>query len=79
MKNDESDKVEGEGSYSATRKYNQHVADSIERGDIESGAEEALAAIQGSEGKELKHAEELAKKGPKPSSTASARKTNSPG
>jgi hypothetical protein len=61
MKND---KVEGEGSYSATRNYNQHVAESIERGDIHSGAEDALRAVEGPEGKDLKRAEEQAKQGP---------------
>ena len=45
MNKDESKKsepeLEGEGSYSATRKYNQHLGEAIDSGDIEDAAEEA--------------------------------------
>ena len=33
--------LEGEGSYSAARRYNQHVGDAVASGDLEAGAEEA--------------------------------------
>jgi len=56
--------VEGEGSYSATRRYNQHLGDAVTSGDLEAGAEEARRAVDGPEGKELERAAEDAKKGP---------------
>ena len=69
--------VEGEGSYSATRRYNQHLSDAIARGGLEAGAEQARRALEGPEGKELKRAADAAKKGPKQSAKSginSARK-----
>jgi hypothetical protein len=67
MNKDESKKseLEGEGSYSATRKYNQHLGEAIDSGDIEAAADEARRAIDGPEGPELKRAEQEAKNGPK--------------
>ena len=69
MKKDESQEseqpLEGEGSYSATRRYNKHLGDAVASGDLESGAEEAHRAIEGAEGEELTRAAEEAKKGPK--------------
>jgi hypothetical protein len=67
MNKDESTKseVEGEGSYSATRQYNQHVAESIESGGLEAAADDARRAVEGSERAELERAEAEAKKGPK--------------
>jgi hypothetical protein len=67
MNKDESKKseLEGEGSYSATRKYNQHLAEAIDSGDIEVAADEARRAIDGPEGPELRRAEQEAKNGPK--------------
>jgi len=69
MKNDEATKpepsLEGEGSYSATRKYNKHLGDAIESGDLEAGADAARRALEGPEGKELERAEQEAKQGPK--------------
>ncbi len=45
MSNEQSQKPEqapeGEGSYSATRRYNRHLADAIEGSDLEAGAEAA--------------------------------------
>jgi len=70
MNKDESKKseseLEGEGSYSATRKYNQHLGEAIDSGDIEAAADEARRAIDGPEGPELKRAEQQGKAGPKP-------------
>jgi len=69
MKKDESTKPvqppEHEGSYSATRRYNQHLGDAVTSGDLEADAEEARRATEGSEGKERGYAAEEAKKGPK--------------
>ena len=62
--------LEGEGSYSATKRYNQHLGEAIEQGDIEDGAEAARQAIEGPEGEELARAAERAKRGPKPSGDA---------
>ena len=58
-------KLEGEGSYSATRRYNQHLGEAIDSGDIETAADEARRAIDGPEGPELKRAEQQGKAGPK--------------
>ncbi len=67
MNKDESKKsdLEGEGSYTATRRYNQHLAEAMDSGDIEAAADEARRAVEGPEGKELARAAEEAKKGPK--------------
>ena len=67
MNKDESNKsaLEGEGSYTATRRYNQHLAEAIDSGDIEAAADEARRAVEGPEGEELARAAEEAKKGPK--------------
>lgn len=75
MKKDESKKsdqpLEGEGSYSATRRYNQHLADATESGELEAGAEAARRAVEGKEGPELERAAEAAKRGPKNAAGAS--------
>jgi len=69
MNTDESTKkdqpLEGEGSYSATRRYNQHLADAVANGDLETGAEEASRALDTPEGEELERAAQDAKQGPK--------------
>ncbi len=67
MNKDETKKseLEGEGSYTATRRYNQHLAEAMDSGDIEAAADEARRAVEGPEGKELARAAEEAKKGPK--------------
>lgn len=69
MKKDEATKseqpLEGEGSYSATRKYNKHLGDAIEGGDLEAGADAARRALEGAEGEELERAAQQAKQGPK--------------
>jgi len=57
--------LEGEGSYSAARRYNQHVGDAVASGDLEAGAEEAARALDGPEGNELRRAAEESKTGPK--------------
>jgi hypothetical protein len=54
MKNDDSNKqtqpLEGEGSYTATRRYNQHLGDAIDSGDVEAAADAARRAVEGPEG-----------------------------
>lgn len=69
MKKDESKNseqaIEGEGSYSATRRYNKHLGDAIESGELEAGADAARRAVEGAEGAELERAAEQAKRGPK--------------
>ena len=59
--------LEGEGSYSATRRYNQHLGDAVASGDLEGGAEEAGRALDGPDGRELQRAAEEAKTGPRQS------------
>jgi hypothetical protein len=66
--------LEGEGSYSATRRYNQHLGDAVASGDLEAGAEEAAQALDGPEGEELQRAAEQAKKGPKQNAKRAATK-----
>ena len=67
MNKDESKKseLEGEGSYTATRNYNRHLAEAMDAEDIEAAAEEARRAVEGAEGEELRRAEQEAKNGPK--------------
>ncbi|MEI9948582.1 MAG: hypothetical protein WDO74_06245 [Pseudomonadota bacterium] len=76
MNNEESKKkdqpLEGEGSYSATRRYNKHLGDAVASGDLEAGAEEARRAVEGAEGEELARAAAEAKKGPKNNAASSA-------
>ena len=64
--------LEGEGSYSAARRYNRHLGDAVASGDLEAGAEEARSALDGPEGAELRRAAVEAQKGPKPSATSAA-------
>ncbi len=70
--------LEGEGSYSATRKYNQHLGEAIASGDIEAAADDARRAIEGPEGPELRRAEQQGKAGPKLKNPARAPKPTRP-
>jgi hypothetical protein len=59
-------RVEGEGSYSATRSYNDHLRRALnDKKGIERGAEVARKAVEGPEGAELKAAEQAGKAGPR--------------
>lgn len=70
-KNGSRGRVEGEGSYSATRAYNQNLARALEdKGSIERGADRARRAIEGSEGPALRKAEKRGKSGPRGMSRA---------
>lgn len=55
--------VEGEGSYTATRRYNDGVREHLATHDVESEAEAAREALEGEEGEELAAAEERGKRG----------------
>ncbi len=58
-------KLEGEGSYSATRRYNAGVAEHVRSGNVERLGKKAAKALDGAEGAELEKAEKLAKRGPR--------------
>jgi hypothetical protein len=55
--------VEGEGSYTAARRYNEGLREHIEQQDVDAEAEEALEALEGDEREELQAAEEQGKRG----------------
>ena len=57
------DGVEGEGSYSGTRDYNNRTADFIKKGKVDKAAKEAERAMDSKEADELKSAEEKGKAG----------------
>lgn len=58
--------VEGEGNYTATRRYNEHVGQHIANNDPEKLAKEAKRALEGDERGELEEAEQRGKRGPSP-------------
>lgn len=69
-----SGRVEGEGSYSATRAYNGNLARALQdKRSIARGAERARQALEGAEGPALRDAEKRAKKGPSSAKRARAR------
>jgi hypothetical protein len=53
----------GEGDPDAARRYNEGVEKTIEKGNVEELAEKAKKALDGSEGNDLRRAEEQGKKG----------------
>jgi hypothetical protein len=58
--------LEGEGSYSATRSYNKHLAQALsDKPSIERGAAAARKAVEGPEGAALREAEKRGKAGPR--------------
>lgn len=59
-----SNKLEGEGSYEGTRRYNAGVKKKIAKGEVGPAAEEAKRALDGPERRELEEAEKEAKSGP---------------
>jgi hypothetical protein len=59
-------RLEGEGSYSATRSYNKNLARALtDKRSIERGAEAARKAVEGPEARELRDAEKRGKAGPR--------------
>jgi hypothetical protein len=70
-KNGSRGRVEGEGSYSATRAYNENLGRALrDKRSIERGAENARRAVESSEGPALRKAEQRAKSGPRTASRA---------
>jgi hypothetical protein len=55
-------KLEGEGSYSATRAYNEKLRAFEDNADVAGLAAQARQALDGPEGTELRRAEEQGKK-----------------
>jgi hypothetical protein len=64
-------KLEGEGSYSATRGYNAGLAKHVRSADVAGLAKKAARAVDSAEGATLRKAEQAGKKGPRPSGAAS--------
>lgn len=59
-------RVEGEGSYSATRDYNKHLGSAVaDKKKLEKGADAARRAVEGPEGASLRAAEAQGKAGPR--------------
>ena len=54
-------KVEGEGSYSGTKQYNEKTAEFLKSGKVDKAAKEARQAIDGDEKEELEAAEKEGK------------------
>lgn len=67
-------RVEGEGSYTSTRRYNEHLKKTLETKDTEELAEQARRALEGNEREELEEAERRAKGGPKPLSAEQSKR-----
>jgi hypothetical protein len=66
-------RLEGEGSYSAARSYNQNLSRAVaDRRGIARGAEAARKAVEGPEGAQLRKAEKRGKAGPKATKRAAA-------
>jgi hypothetical protein len=67
-------KIEGEGSYSGTRAYNEATAKFLKKGKVDEAARDAERALESKEGAELKAAEAKGKAGdPKGWEKASSR------
>ena len=58
--------VSGEGDYDASRRYREGLESSVEKGNANELAERAKKALEGSEGEELRRAEEKGKRGEVP-------------
>lgn len=67
---DKQRKVEGEGSYTATRRYNEHVKEHLQTANVESEAKAAREALEGEEREELEEAEARGKAAGKNASRA---------
>ncbi len=53
----------GEGNYDASRRYREGLEGSVEKGKTDELAERAKKALDGSEGDELRRADEQGKRG----------------
>ena len=56
-------KIEGEGSYEGTRRYDASVREFVESGAVEEAAKEAKDAVDGAERAALVEAETIGKRG----------------
>ena len=56
-------RIEGEGSYSDTRAYNEATAKFLRKGKVDEAAKEAERALESKEGAELKEAEDKGRAG----------------
>lgn len=65
MSKQDTSAIEGEGSYTGTRRYSERLKKHIESSDTEQLGEEAKRALEGDERAELQEAEEQAKRGPR--------------
>ncbi len=57
------DRLEGEGSYSGTKSYNEATAKFLKKGKVDEAAQEAKRALDSKEAAELKAAEAKGKSG----------------
>jgi hypothetical protein len=57
------DKIEGEGSYTATADYNKRTAEFLKKDKVDVAAREAAQALDSKEGESLKAAEAKGKAG----------------
>ena len=57
------DRVEGEGSYSGTKSYNEATAKFLKKGKVDQAAQEAKRALDSKEAAELKAAEAKGRSG----------------
>ena len=62
-KKKDDDRIEGEGSYSGTREYNEATAKFLKKGKVDEAAREAERALDSREGAELKEAEDKGRSG----------------
>ncbi|MFZ5778701.1 MAG: hypothetical protein ACOY4R_00660 [Pseudomonadota bacterium] len=56
-------RIEGEGSYSGTKAYNEATAEFLKKGKVDKAAQEAKQALESSEGAELTAAEAKGREG----------------
>jgi hypothetical protein len=63
MQNDDKRRIEGEGSYSGTKDYNDRTEKFIKDGKVDKAAKDAVKAMDSPEAAQLKQAEEKGKKG----------------
>jgi hypothetical protein len=62
--------IEGEGTYTGTRKYNAELQQWVTSGHVEESAKAASRAVDGPEGRELRRAEQIGRSGPKSQSAS---------
>jgi hypothetical protein len=63
MSNDDKSRIEGEGSYSGTKDYNDRTEKFVKSGKVDKAAKDAVKAMESPEAAQLKQAEEKGKAG----------------